>query len=130
MIVFKKGGHRLFENDPQTASVVSDMLLDLERNGIAAVRKYSTQFDAWNPESFELNEKQIDQAVSSLDQQIIEDTVFCQNNVRQFAQAQLTTLLPLEIETRPGVILGHRHIPVKSVGSYIPGGWYRMFGSA
>lgn len=130
MIVFKKGGHRLFENDPQTASVVSDMLLDLERNGIAAVRKYSTQFDAWNPESFELNEKQIDQAVSSLDQQIIEDTVFCQNNVRQFAQAQLTTLLPLEIETRPGVILGHRHIPVKSVGSYIPGGRYPMFGSA
>ncbi len=130
MIVFKKGGHRLFENDPQTASVVSDMLLDLERNGIAAVRKYSTQFDAWNPESFELNEKQIDQAVSSLDQQIIEDTDFCQNNVRQFAQAQLTTLLPLEIETRPGVILGHRHIPVKSVGSYIPGGRYPMFGSA
>jgi len=130
MIIFKKGGHRLFENDPQTASVVSDMLLDLERNGMAAVRKYSTQFDEWNPESFELDEKQIDQAISSLDPQIIEDTDFCQNNVRQFAQAQLATLLPLEIETRPGVILGHRHIPVKSVGSYIPGGRYPMFGSA
>ncbi len=130
MIIFKKGGHRLFENDPQTASVVSEMLLDLERNGMAAVRKYSTQFDEWNPESFELTEKQIDQAISSLEQQIIEDTDFCQNNVRQFAQAQLTTLLPLEIETRPGVILGHRHIPVKSVGSYIPGGRYPMFGSA
>jgi sulfopropanediol 3-dehydrogenase len=130
MIIFKKGGHRLFENDPQTASVVSDMLLDLERNGMAAVRKYSTQFDEWNPESFELDEKQIDQAISSLDPQIIEDTDFCQNNVRQFAQAQLATLLPLEIETRPGVFLGHRHIPVKSVGSYIPGGRYPMFGSA
>lgn len=130
MILFKRGGHRLFENDPETSRIVSDMLLDLERNGVEAVRKYSAQFDVWNPDSFELDEKQIGQAISSLDQQIIVDTDFCQSNVRQFAQAQLTTLLPLEIETRPGVILGHRHIPVNSVGSYIPGGRYPMFGSA
>ena len=61
---------------------------------------------------------------------MIEDTDYCQGNVRKFAQAQLATMLPLEVEIRPGVILGHRHIPVNSVGSYIPGGRYPMFGSA
>ena len=130
MKVFKNGGHRLFENDPETAKVVSEMLLDLEKNGMDAVRKYSSRFDEWNPESFELDDKQINQAISELDQQIIEDTDFCQANVRDFARAQLRTMLPLEVGTRKGVILGHRHIPVRSVGSYIPGGRYPMFGSA
>jgi len=94
------------------------------------VRKYSLRFDDWDPPDFELSEKQIEQAIGQLDPQIIEDTDFCQSNVRQFAQAQLATLQPLEAEVRPGVILGHKHIPVKSVGSYIPGGRYPMFGSA
>lgn len=130
MKIFKNGGHRLFENDPETARVVAEMLLDLEKNGMDAVRKYSSRFDDWNPADFELDEKQINQAIGQLDRQIIEDTDFCQGNVRSFAEAQLKTLLPLEIETLKGVTLGHRHIPVKSVGSYIPGGRYPMFGSA
>lgn len=130
MRIFKNGGHRLFENDPETARVVSEMLLDLEKNGIDAVRKYSKTFDDWNPESFELSASQIDAAINELEPQVIQDTDFCQANVRSFAEAQLKTLLPLEIETRKGVILGHKHIPVKSVGSYIPGGRYPMFGSA
>lgn len=130
MKIFKNGGHRLFESDPETSRVVSEMLLDLEKNGMDAVRKYSERFDNWNPESFELSEKEISEAISRLDRHIIEDTDFCQENVRSFAEAQLKTLLPLEIETRKGVILGHKHIPVKSVGSYIPGGRYPMFGSA
>jgi len=128
--IFKQGGHRLFENDPETTRIVSEMLLDLEKNGMDAVRKYSIKFDDWNPDDFELSEAQINEAISQLDPQIIEDTDFCQNNVRNFAQAQLKTLLPLEVETFEGVILGHKHIPVKSVGSYIPGGRYPMFGSA
>jgi sulfopropanediol 3-dehydrogenase len=130
MRMFKEGGHRLFEKDPETVRVVSEMLADLEKNGMDAVRKYSRKLDDWDPDDFELNERQIDEAISKLDPQIIKDTDFCQSNVREFAEAQLGTLLPLEIEIRPGVVLGHRHIPVKSVGSYIPGGRYPMFGSA
>ncbi len=130
MEILKNGGHRLFEHDPETARVVSEMLADLEKNGMDAVRKYSEKFDGWSPESFELSAAQIDQAISELDETTIRDTDFCQENVRAFAKEQLQTLLPLEVETRPGVILGHKHIPVRSVGSYIPGGRYPMFGSA
>jgi sulfopropanediol 3-dehydrogenase len=106
------------------------MLFDLERNGMDAVRRYSSQFDDWNPPDFELTATQIAEAVDSLDPQVVADTAFCQENVRRFAQAQRATLLPLEVETAPGVTLGHRHIPVQAVGSYIPGGRYPMFGSA
>ena len=130
MKVFKQGGHLLFENDPETAIVVTDMLLDLEKNGIDAVRKYSKQFDDWDPPDFELSEVQIQEAIDKLDPQIAADTDFCQASVRQFAQAQFESMHPLEVELRPGVVLGHRHIPVQSVGSYIPGGRYPMFGSA
>lgn len=126
----KDGGHRLFQNDPETARVVSEMLLDLEHNGMDAVRKYSNKFDGWNPPDFELSESQVQSATEQLDPQVIADTEFCQNNVRMFAQAQMQTLQPLDIEIRPGVMLSHRHIPVQSVGSYIPGGRYPMFGSA
>lgn len=130
MRMLKEGGHRLFEHDPECSRFVSEMLLDLEKNGLDAVRKYSQRFDEWNPDSFELSPSQVRDCISSLDPRIIEDTDFCQSNVRKFAEAQLTTLLPLEVEIRPGVILGHKHIPVKAVGSYIPGGRYPMFGSA
>lgn len=130
MKTIKSGGHRLFEHDQETARVVSEMLLDLERNGMDAVRKYSMKFDDWNPPSFRLTEEEIETAVSRLPRQAIEDTDYCQANVREFAQAQLATMQPLEVEIRPGVILGHKHIPVNAVGSYIPGGRYPMFGSA
>jgi sulfopropanediol 3-dehydrogenase len=130
MKTIKKGNHRLFENDPETARVVSEMLIDLEKAGMDGVRKYSQKFDQWNPDSFELTESQIRQAIASLPKQVVEDTDYCQQNVRRFAQAQLQTMQPLEIEIRPGVILGHKHIPVNGVGSYIPGGRYPMFGSA
>ena len=130
MKVIRKGGHRLFEEDRETAEVVSAMLLDLEKNGMDAVRKYSEKFDDWSPDCFELNSAQIKEAIAKLDPQIIEDTEVCQRNVRKFAEAQMGTMLPLEIETQPGVVLGHKHIPVNAVGSYIPGGRYPMFGSA
>lgn len=128
--IIKDGNHRLFENDSETARIVSEMLLDLEKHGLDAVRRYSEKFDNWKPESFELSAKQIKEAISKLPPEVIKDTEFCQANVRSFAQAQKETLLPLEKETRPGVILGHKHIPVGRVGSYIPGGRYPMFGSA
>ncbi|MFC1717274.1 histidinol dehydrogenase [Candidatus Poribacteria bacterium] len=130
MKIFKEGGHRLFEKDPETVRVVSEILLDLENSGMDAVRRYSKKFDDWDPPDFELSEKQIDESINELDPQIVEDTAFCKTNVQKFAEAQLATLQPLEVEIRPGVILGHRHVPMKSVGSYIPGGRYPMFGSA
>jgi sulfopropanediol 3-dehydrogenase len=130
MKIVKEGRQRLFEQDRETAAFVSGMLLDLERNRMDAVREYSRQFDEWDPPSFRLERRQIDQAIAEVSAQTIQDTGYCQDNVRRFAQAQLGTLLPLEVELRPGVVLGHRHIPVNSVGSYIPGGRYPMFGSA
>src|SRR5262249_53876791 len=117
MKIIKNGNHRLFEKDPATAKLVSEMLLDLEQHGMDAVRKYSKQFDDWCPENFELTAQQIDKIIGTLPEQLVCDTDYCQGNVRKFAQAQLKTLLPLETEIRPGVVLGHKHIPVNSVGS-------------
>jgi len=130
MMILKNGGHRLFENDPETAGVVSGMLSDLEKGGMDAVRKFSEKFDDWKPGNFELTSSEIQEALDRVSDEVKEDTAFCQANVRRFAEAQRETLLPLEVEIRPGVTLGHRHIPVRAVGSYIPGGRYPMFGSA
>jgi sulfopropanediol 3-dehydrogenase len=130
MKTIKSGGHRLFESDPETVRIVSEMLLSIERSGMEAVRRYSQRFDDWSPESFELSGAEIDRVIDGVPRQLIDDTDFCQANVRHFAQAQLETMQPLEVAIRPGVILGHKHIPVRSVGSYIPGGRYPMFGSA
>ena len=130
MKIIKDGGHRLFEKDGETSRVVSEMLLELERGGMDAVRACSRRLDGWDPPRFELADREIEAAIARLPRQVVEDTDYCQDNVRRFARAQLATLLPLEVELRPGVVLGHRHIPVNSAGSYIPGGRYPLFGSA
>lgn len=130
MKILKEGGHRLFETDPETARYVADLLVRLRRDGMDAVRQLSIQFDEWAPARFELTEQQIADAVAQCSPQLVEDTAFCQGNVRRFAQAQLKMFQPLEVESPRGVRLGHRHIPVQSVGSYVPGGRYPMFGSA
>ncbi len=130
MKTIKQGGHRLFERDEETATYIIGMLKDLEKRGMDAVREYSKTFDDWDPPRFELNDAEINEAIAKCDRQLLEDTDFCQNNVRSFAEAQVKTMQPLETEIRPGVVLGHKHIPVGCVGSYIPGGRYPMFGSA
>jgi sulfopropanediol 3-dehydrogenase len=130
MRVLKNGNHRLFETEHETSEIVSEMLLDLERNGLDAVRRYSKKFDDWDPPSFELGAQQIRSLTADLAPQVTRDTEFCQSNVRRFAEAQLQTLQSLELEIRPGITLGHRHIPVNSVGAYIPGGRYPIFASA
>jgi sulfopropanediol 3-dehydrogenase len=130
MKIIKPGGHRLFETDPDTVKYVGELLGELRRGGLAAVREFSRKFDGWDPASFELSEPEIAAAIARCPDQLVRDTEFCQANVRRFAEAQLQTLRPLEIESLPGVRLGHRHIPVRSVGSYVPGGRYPMFGSA
>ena len=130
MKTIKAGGHRLFEEDEQTSAYVRDMLKTLRNGGMDAVRRFSRDFDKWDPESFELSEKEIEEAIGKCDEQLIEDTDFCQQNVRRFAQQQLATMKELEVESGPGIILGHKHIPMSCVGSYVPGGVYPMFGSA
>jgi sulfopropanediol 3-dehydrogenase len=130
MKILKPGKHRLFEHDFETAKIVAEMLLDLEKNGMDAARKYSRQFDDWEPARFQMSASEIERAIAEVPPQVIRDTAYCQANVRAFAQAQRETMRDLEVETRPGVVLGHRHIPAGSVGSYIPGGRYPMFGSA
>ena len=130
MKIIKEGDHHLFEGDDETARTVSALLQDLHARGMDAVREYSQKFDEWDPPDFELQPAEIDEAIERCGAQVVADTAFCQGNVRAFAEAQLATLLPLETEIRPGIVLGHKHIPVRCVGSYVPGGRYPMFGSA
>ncbi len=130
MQVLKEGGRLLLTPDEKTAQVVRDILADVQKNGMDAVRKYSRQFDNWGPPSFELSPEQIREAEEQLPHDIREDITFCQAQVRHFAQKQLETMKPLEVETLPGVVLGHKHIPIRNIGSYVPGGRYPLVASA
>src|SRR4051812_34085949 len=114
----------------QVRDTVQKILEDVEVRGDVAVRELSAKFDKWSPESFRLTQEQIDEIIASVPAQDIEDIKFAQANIRRFAEAQKSTLLDLEVETLPGVILGHKNIPVNSVGCYIPGGRYPMLASA
>ncbi|MEZ4683552.1 MAG: histidinol dehydrogenase [Caldilineaceae bacterium] len=111
-------------------AVVEDILAEVEAHGDRAVRELSTRFDNWSPESFRLSAAQIQSVMASLPPQTIEDIRFAQAQVRHFAQAQRTALQDIEIETLPGITLGHKNIPVNSVGCYVPGGRYPMVASA
>ena len=128
-------GLRLFldssnQRDPETARIVVGDAARPGEEWPGGGAEYSAKFDDWNPPSFELNEAQIAEAIARPDRRSSATPISARPTCARFAQAQLETLLPLEVETRPGVILGHKHIPVARVGSYIPGGRYPMFGSA
>ncbi len=116
--------------DPGVRSTVESIIGEVRTRGDAAVREYSARFDRWEPESFRLSSGAVEQLVASVPAQVIEDIRFCQDQVRRFAQAQRATLTDLEVETLPGVTLGHRHLPVASSASYVPGGRYPMVASA
>lgn len=109
---------------------VREIITAVRERGDDAVREYSETFDRWSPPSFILGEEEISAIVSGLPQQVLDDITFVQTQVRNFASAQLATMSELEIETMPGVFLGHRHIPVEAAGSYIPGGRYPLTASA
>jgi sulfopropanediol 3-dehydrogenase len=109
---------------------VESMLADIEQGGLDAVRRWSADLDGWNPDSFIVGEPEFEAAAASLDPGLRSHIEFSQDQVRRFAQAQLETLTELEIETLPGVTLGHRHLPVGSVGAYVPGGRYPMLASS
>jgi len=114
----------------QTRNTVEAIIKDIESRGDAAVREYSQKFDKWSPESFRLTQEQIDAAIASLAPQALADIKFAQAQIRRFAQIQKSSMHDVEIETLPGVVLGHRNIPVNSVGCYIPGGKYPLIASA
>ena len=116
--------------DPRIAARVSEMLSRIERNGIDAVRAYSWELDGWDPPSFLVSEREIRAATASLDDGLLRHIEFAQEQVRGFAERQRETLVDFERETLPGVVLGHKHVPVASVGSYVPGGRAPLLASA
>src|SRR5690606_31079623 len=110
--------------------LVTELLRDVEENGDAAVRRLSVKFDGLDRDSYRLNDSEIQACIDGLSKQEHKDLDFAQTQVRNFAQAQRETMLDLEVETLPGVVLGHRHIPVANVGCYVPGGKYPLLASA
>ncbi|MAP06376.1 MAG: histidinol dehydrogenase [Rhodobiaceae bacterium] len=118
------------EDKSSIEETVRSILSDIRERGDAALEHYSGHFDNWSPESFQLSEDEIDAAISKLNKSEIEDIKFAQNQIRHFAQKQLETMNELEVETLPGVFLGHKHIPIENVGCYVPGGRYPMVASA
>ena len=116
--------------DAKVRQTVEDILGQIEAKGDAAVRELSQKFDNWSPQEFKLSPQDIERAISQVAKRDLEDIKFAQAQVRNFAQKQKDTMLDLEVETLPGVILGHKHIPVNSIGCYVPGGRYPMVASA
>lgn len=114
----------------QVKSTVETILEDIESNGDSAVAKYSEKFDKWNPESFRLSKEDIAKCYEQVEDSVIEDIKWAQSQVRNFAQVQRDSMKDVEVETIPGVTLGHKHIPMESVGCYVPGGKYPLVASA
>ena len=118
------------QDDAKTKSIVEEILLDIETRGDRAVRDLSAKFDSYNPQNFKLTNQEILDLMATLSDRELADIKFAQEQVRNFAQAQRESMLDIEIETLPGVILGHKNIPVQSVGCYVPGGKFPMVASA
>jgi sulfopropanediol 3-dehydrogenase len=118
------------ENSLQVRHTVEAILADIGARGEAAVREYSEKFDKWSPSAFRLSKSEIEDCVRSLPTQVREDIAFAQTQIRNFALAQRAALKDIEVLTLPGVVLGHKNIPVNSVGCYVPGGRYPMVASA
>lgn len=124
------GQEEVDEADAKVRAQVETILDEIRRCGDEAVRELSKKFDSWNPESFRLSETEIEVAMSKVAKRDLDDIRFAQEQVRNFAQHQKNALRDVEVETMPGVVLGHKNIPVNSVGCYVPGGKYPMVASA
>ncbi|MBO6856701.1 histidinol dehydrogenase [Roseibium sp.] len=118
------------EDDAKVRAVVEATLKDIEERGDAAVRDLSEKFDKYSPASYRLSQEEIDSLIAQLTEQELSDIKFAQAQVVNFAKAQRDSMLDIEVETLPGVILGHRNLPVQSVGCYVPGGKFPMVASA
>lgn len=118
------------EDDAKTATVVAATLKDIEQRGDVAVRELANKFDGYDRDSYRLGQDEIDALIAKVSPRDLEDIKFAQAQVVNFAQAQRDSMLDIEVETMPGVILGHKNIPVQSVGCYVPGGKFPMVASA
>jgi len=116
--------------DPAVQATVSSIIEAVRDRGDEAVREYAERFDKFTPDRFRLDPDEVERIVGRVDPQVIDDICFCQAQVRRFAEAQRAAISDVEVETEPGVTLGHRNIPVSSVGCYVPGGRYPMVASA
>src|SRR5881628_803821 len=133
MAKYLKTGFPSVESDAANVKVqetVAKIIADVRQRGDAAVRELSDRFDGWSPPDFRLSRNEIDSLVASVPRQTIEDIRFAQAQIRNFAEHQRAALKDIEVETVPGVRLGHRNIPVESGGCYTPGGRYPMVASA
>ena len=118
------------EDDAKVRAVVESTLADIAARGDAAVRDLSQKFDNYTPQKFRLTESEIEAAMNKVSSRDMEDIKFAQAQIRNFAEAQRASMTDVEVETLPGVVLGHRNIPVQSVGCYVPGGKFPMVASA
>lgn len=133
MVRFLKTGISAADDAAEQAGVratVEAIIADVEKRGDAAVREYSEKFDKWSPADFRLSAADIEACIAAMQPGEVEDIRFAQEQIRNFAQIQRDALRDVEVETLPGVILGHRNIPVNSVGCYVPGGKYPLVASA
>jgi sulfopropanediol 3-dehydrogenase len=117
-------------NDDKVRRTVEDILNGIGQRGEDAVREYSAAFDNWSPAEFRLSASEIAECYKRVSDSVQADIQFAQQQIRRFAIAQRESLLDVEVETLPGIVLGHKHIPVESVGCYVPGGRYPMVASA
>ena len=117
-------------DDAEVSEIVKNTLRSIEDRGDEAVREFAEKFDNYTPKSFKLSQSEIDSLIQQVSPQDLEDIKFAQEQVRNFAQAQRDSMKDIEVETMPGVILGHKNIPVQSVGCYIPAGKFPMVASA
>jgi sulfopropanediol 3-dehydrogenase len=118
------------EDDAKVRGIVETTLKDIEVRGDAAIRYLSAKFDSYSPPSFRLSQSEIDAAMSKVGQRDMDDIKYAQVQIRRFAEAQRASMTDIEIETQPGIVLGHKNIPVQSVGCYVPGGKFPMVASA
>src|SRR6202161_1713273 len=118
------------EADAKVRATVEQILAEIEARKDVAVRELSQKFDNWSPASFKLTPAEVERAIGQVKKRDLDDIKFAQAQVRNFAQKQKDTMRELEVETLPGVVLGHRHIPVNAIGCYVPGGRYPMVAAA
>ena len=125
-----KSAEDVAADDKQTRDIVEGILSDVETRGDAAIRDLSVKFDNYSPERFALSQSEIEAAMSKLTSREIDDIKFAQAQIRNFAEIQRASMTDVEVETMPGVVLGHKNIPVQSAGCYVPGGKFPMIASA
>lgn len=118
------------DKDRDVRSTVEAILADIETRGDAAVRELSVRFDSWDRESYRLEPHEIQKCIDQLTGQDLKDIEFAQTQVRNFAQIQRDSMTDVEVETLPGVVLGHKHLPLNAAGCYVPGGKYPLLASA